>query len=100
MRADEGVPASANQVRASMKQVEIREPGAPHPSPLATPSPPGRRIATITGYSAALMWALLGLLTAASGAVPPFQLAAMAFALGAAVGFAWVAATGRWRDLV
>jgi drug/metabolite transporter (DMT)-like permease len=59
-----------------------------------------RSFATITGYSAALMWALLGLLTAASGAVPPFQLAVMAFALGAAVGFGWVAATGRWRDLV
>src|SRR5688500_5862321 len=52
----------------------------------------GRRLATLTGYSAALMWALLGVLTAATGAVPPFQLAAMAFAVGAAVGLVWVAA--------
>ena len=60
----------------------------------------GRGLATIIGYSAALMWALLGVLTAASGSVPPFQLAAMTFAIGAAIGFAWVAASGRWRDLV
>ena len=42
---------------------------------------------------------MLALLTAASGAVPPFQLAAMTFAVGAAIGFAWIAATRRWRDL-
>jgi drug/metabolite transporter (DMT)-like permease len=59
-----------------------------------------RSAATIIGYSAALMWALLGVLTAASGRVPPFQLAAMTFAVGAAIGFAWLAAAGNWRDLV
>jgi len=58
-----------------------------------------RSRATLIGYSAALMWALLGVLTAASGGVPPFQLAALTFAIGAAIGFAWLAATGRWSDL-
>jgi drug/metabolite transporter (DMT)-like permease len=43
---------------------------------------------TLIGFSAVVMWALLALLTAASGKVPPFQLAAMAFTLGAALGLA------------
>jgi drug/metabolite transporter (DMT)-like permease len=47
-----------------------------------------RAIATLVGFTAVLMWALLALFTAASGAVPPFQLSAMTFAIGAAVGFA------------
>ena len=34
------------------------------------------------------MWALLALLTDASGAVPPFLLSALAFSIGAAIGFA------------
>jgi drug/metabolite transporter (DMT)-like permease len=46
------------------------------------------------------MWSLLALFTAASGAVPPFQLAAMTFAVGALVGFAWIVAGRRWRDFV
>ena len=45
------------------------------------------------------MWSLLALFTAASGAVPPFQLAAIAFAIGAAIGFVWIGAERRWRDL-
>ncbi|WP_187969258.1 DMT family transporter [Aquibium microcysteis] len=44
--------------------------------------------ATLIGFSAVMMWALLALFTDASGAVPPFQLSAMTFAIGAAVGFA------------
>ena len=42
--------------------------------------------ATLIGFSAVLMWALLALFTAGSGAVPPFQLAAMTFAIGAMPG--------------
>ncbi|OQM75148.1 DMT family transporter [Manganibacter manganicus] len=42
--------------------------------------------ATLIGFSAVAMWALLALLTDASGAVPPFLLSAMAFAIGTAVG--------------
>ena len=42
--------------------------------------------ATFIGFGAVLLWALLALLTAASGKVPPFQLAAMTFAIGGAAG--------------
>jgi drug/metabolite transporter (DMT)-like permease len=42
--------------------------------------------ATAIGFSAVLMWALLALFTAASGVVPPFQLAAMTFAIGSLIG--------------
>ena len=45
------------------------------------------------------MWSLLAVLTAASGGTPPFQLTAMTFAIGGAVGLAWIACTGRWADL-
>jgi drug/metabolite transporter (DMT)-like permease len=58
-----------------------------------------RASATLIGASAILMWSLLALLTAASGAVPPFQLAALTFAVGATVGFVWVGSGNRWRDL-
>ncbi len=44
--------------------------------------------ATLIGFSAVAMWALLALLTSASGAVPPFLLSALAFSIGAAIGFA------------
>lgn len=41
------------------------------------------------------MWSLLALFTVASGAVPPFQLAAMTFAIGSAIGAAtWIARPG------
>ncbi len=52
------------------------------------------------GFSAVLMWSLLAVLTAATGSVPPFQLAALTFAIGAAVGFAWLALRGEWRSLL
>lgn len=44
--------------------------------------------ATLIGFSAVAMWALLALLTDLSGDVPPFQLSAMAFAVGTLVGLA------------
>jgi drug/metabolite transporter (DMT)-like permease len=44
--------------------------------------------ATLIGFIAILLWSLLALLTAASGRVPPFQLAAMTFAIGGALGAA------------
>lgn len=47
-----------------------------------------QRRATLIGFSAILMWALLALFTAASGKVPPFQLASMCFAVGALIGVA------------
>lgn len=42
--------------------------------------------ATAIGFTAILMWSLLALFTAASGKVPPFQLAAMCFLIGGAIG--------------
>jgi len=47
-----------------------------------------RRAATLVGLIAVLMWALLALLSAASGDVPPFQLAAMTFLIGGLLGVA------------
>ena len=44
--------------------------------------------ATLIGFSAIAMWALLALLTDASGAVPPFLLSALTFAIGTCVGLA------------
>jgi drug/metabolite transporter (DMT)-like permease len=59
-----------------------------------------KRSATLIGMTAILMWSLLALLTVASGAVPPFQLAAMTFAIGACVGaISWIARPGGWRAL-
>lgn len=49
--------------------------------------------ATLIGFSAVIMWALLALLTAASGSVPPFQLSAITFAIGTAVGLVMRAMT-------
>lgn len=49
--------------------------------------------ATIIGFAAVLLWAALALMTAASGSVPPFQLAAMTFAVGGGLG----AASWLWR---
>ena len=45
------------------------------------------------------MWSLLALLTVASGEVPPFQLAAMTFAVGGAIGSFWVSHAGLWGSL-
>lgn len=55
--------------------------------------------ATAIGFSAILMWSLLALLTVASGQVPPFQLAAMTFAVGGAIGALWVWRTRTWHTL-
>ena len=50
---------------------------------------PARTRATLVGGIAVLLWSLLAALTASTGAVPPLQLSAMAFAVGGAVGVAW-----------
>ena len=42
--------------------------------------------ATLVGLTAIVMWSLLAALTVATGRVPPFQLLAMTFAIGACVG--------------
>jgi drug/metabolite transporter (DMT)-like permease len=51
------------------------------------------RAATLTGFGAVALWALLALLTAATGPVPPFQLLALTFAIGGGLGaLSWL-----WR---
>jgi drug/metabolite transporter (DMT)-like permease len=47
-----------------------------------------RSTATLIGFTAILMWSSLALLSAASGDVPPFQLAAMTFMIGGLMGVA------------
>jgi drug/metabolite transporter (DMT)-like permease len=49
------------------------------------------RTATLIGLTAIVMWSLLAMLTVATGRIPPFQLAAMTFAIGALAGCAsWI----------
>ncbi len=50
--------------------------------------------ATLAGFAAIIMWALLALLTDFSGDIPPFQLAAMTFFLGTLVGVIWSMLSG------
>ncbi|MBM3637622.1 MAG: hypothetical protein FJX04_11310 [Alphaproteobacteria bacterium] len=45
-----------------------------------------RKISTGIGFLAVLMWVVLALLTAASGQVPPFELAALTFFIGGMLG--------------
>ena len=47
-----------------------------------------RRAATAIGFTAILLWSTLAALTAASGAMPPFQLTAVTFGIGAVAGMA------------
>ncbi len=49
--------------------------------------------ATLVGLTAIVMWSLLAALTVATGRIPPFQLLAMTFAIGACIG----PATWLWR---
>jgi drug/metabolite transporter (DMT)-like permease len=56
--------------------------------------------ATLIGAIAILLWSALALLTAASGAAPPFELAALTFAIGGAFGLAYAAARGRLGALI
>ncbi len=56
--------------------------------------------ATLVGSSAIILWSLLAVLTVASGRVPPFQLAAMTFAIGGLGGAAtWIARPGAIQAL-
>lgn len=55
--------------------------------------------ATLTGFTAVLLWSLLALLTVGSAPVPPLLLNALCFAIGGAIGLVWVGATGGWARL-
>jgi drug/metabolite transporter (DMT)-like permease len=50
-----------------------------------------RKRATLIGFSAVLMWALLAVLTIGTAPVPPLQLNAICFAIGGAIGLVWMA---------
>ena len=53
-----------------------------------------RGTATLIGFLAVLLWSLLAVLTVATAPMPPFQLTALTFAVGAGVGLAWGVTTG------
>lgn len=58
------------------------------------------RGATLTGFLAIAMWALLALLTSIAGNVPAFQLMAMTFGIAAIGGIAsWACRPGAWNAL-
>src|ERR1700722_5938688 len=63
-------------------------------------STPNARDATLIGCLAILLWSALALLTAASGAAPPFELAALTFAIGGGFGLVYAAARGRLGALI
>ena len=54
----------------------------------------GRGRATLIGFGAVVLWSLLALLTVGSAPVPPFQLNAVCFATGGAIGLIWAAWSG------
>lgn len=53
------------------------------------------RQATLGGFCAVLFWALLATLTVAARPVPPFQLNALCFGIGAMVGGVWIVMSGQ-----
>ena len=56
--------------------------------------------ATMIGLGAILLWSALALMTAASGQIPPFELAALTFLIGGLIGLAFAAARGRLGALI
>lgn len=54
-----------------------------------------RARATLIGLTAILMWSMLGVFTAGSGAVPPFFLNALCFGLSGSLATIWLIARGR-----
>lgn len=63
----------------------------------ASSSPAQTRRATLIGSTAVIMWSTLALLTVGTGAVPPFQLVAMAFSVATLIGVGmWMRQGGPW----
>ncbi len=50
--------------------------------------------ATLIGFVAVLLWALLALFTVFTAPMPPLQLNAVCFAIGGVIGVIWIVATG------
>ena len=60
----------------------------------------GKTTATLTGFTAVLMWAMLAMLSARSGTMPPFQLAAITFLIGGGLGLvSWAFRPGAAKSL-
>ena len=59
-----------------------------------------RAQASWAGFGAIGLWAALAFLTAASGRVPPFQLAAMTFSVATLMGVIAMAVRGTWSALI
>ena len=57
------------------------------------------RAASLIGFCAIALWSCLALLTAASGALPPFELAALTFAIGGGLGLVAVFFRGQIHAL-
>ncbi|MEN8836805.1 MAG: DMT family transporter [Celeribacter marinus] len=55
--------------------------------------------ATLIGFVAVLLWALLALFTVGAHEVPPLQLNAVCFAIGGAIGVVWTTVSNRWGEL-
>ena len=53
-----------------------------------------RNRATAIGFGAVLLWAFLATLTVGASEVPAFQLSAMCFSIGGAIGLLWIALGG------
>jgi len=61
----------------------------------------GQTSAMTAGIAAIALWGALATLSVAAGPIPPFQMVAMTFAIGAAIGIARARARGlAWRTLV
>jgi len=58
-----------------------------------------RNKATLIGFGAVLLWSALALMTAAASREPPFELAALTFAMGGVAGAIYAAARGRLAAL-
>ena len=56
--------------------------------------------ATLVGLGAIALWSVLALLTASAGAIPPFELAALTFAVGGGLGLVYAALRGRLAALI
>lgn len=55
--------------------------------------------ATLIGFSAIALWALLALFTVGTSPVPAFQLNALTFAIGGTIGVVWISKNQQWAAL-
>jgi drug/metabolite transporter (DMT)-like permease len=63
------------------------------------PSGAGMTRATLIGFTAIALWALLALFTVGTSPVPAFQLNALTFAIGGSIGVVWITKNRQWAAL-